>query len=273
MTAFLETAAIVDATLKNAAKRKTVLDTTEDLGRRITSTFVRCEFKRGALNHLVALHSVLISSDNMAQVMDRIQAISFTPMKNKLSSMIEQLKLAYGEAEEHLKLTSPQPTIQEVSAAMVKVYARYLSAKIARAWGAFSEFIHSEIDSIGCAGKIPGPKEEDGIWKNSLDGLKSPELCDPRPFLEKQRFSFEEIVELRNDPKISEQLRKVLQRAREAARRPKSFRTLEDVLSLGDAFLAIEAPAGHTVVTSNGKEFTPLCGLLKKPLRLYSARD
>jgi hypothetical protein len=272
MPAFLETAALVDATLKNAERRRTVLSTIDGLGSRITSTFVRCEYKRGALNNLIALHSILISSDTMVQVLERIQGISFTPMRNRLSSMLEQLKLAFAESEETLKLTSQRPTLKEVSGEMVKLFARFLSAKIARAWGAFSEFVSGELDNIGCAGKIPGPKEEDGIWKNSLEGLKSAELCNPRPFLEKESMSFERLSALRASTNISDQLKKILQRSNDAVRRPKSFRTLEDVLSLGDAFLAVEAPIDHTVVTSNAKEFVPLCEALRKKLALYPAR-
>jgi hypothetical protein len=270
MPSFLETSALVDATLKNAKRRAQVVAAAEGLGQKVTSTFVRCEFKRGALNNLVALHSIMISSDDMAQVIARIQAISFTPMRNRLSTMLEQLQLAFADSEVTLKLKSPQPTLQEISQTMVKVFAAFLSSKIARAWNAFSEFVSTEIDSIECAGKIQAPKDEDGIWKNSLDGLKSAETCNPRPFLLREQESFSKICVLRNAQGTTEQLNKVLQRAREAVRRPQSFRTLQDVLSLGDAFLAVEAPLNHTVVSSNGREFAPLCGTLNKPLKLYT---
>jgi hypothetical protein len=278
---FIETTAVVDATLKPEYQRaiRSILDSHST---RISSRYVRMEIKRGVLQNLVYLHNKMVNCQKWSEVAASVSRLSASPQKHKLSTALEALAIFWTTIENK---TSKDMEKDHGGPIAISEYLRnrsiyFLRVSIRRLWRNVDRIADSYLDPMSCFVDISPPKMDGELLDNQPRTCeKSAVECSIKNFFAYERVSFESILEAlhslgdKADPETKKRvksLRNILRMLPSSSRKFSNHQqNAAECWNCGDAILAVMAPPHSTVLQRNPRHYDPICAALKKKTVTY----
>lgn len=119
---FIETTAVIDSSLK--AYREMIKSIISKYKKTISNNYVRMEIKRGPIQYLTALHNMCVTLEKYSLVMEKIQKLSSSPQKHRLSMYLEVLRQFFSKIGQKNPSEFEDIEIDKVLAKMIASYLR-----------------------------------------------------------------------------------------------------------------------------------------------------
>lgn len=272
---FIDTTAVIDSSLKSY--REMIKSIISKYKNTISSNYVRMEIKRGPIQYLTALHNMCVTLGKYSLVMEKIQKLSSSFQKNRLSMYLEVLYQFFS------KIGQKKPSEfehMEFDVVIAKMIASYLRIQIKIVWREIDDLANEVGNPMRCFMDITAPRKVGNLLDNFPSQCNGATVeCRIREFFKDNELDFKYIVgALENIPEKD--------RDRETVKRISALKNILRLLPYnrkvsnkepnyklcwhcGDAILAISSPRESTILTSNKKHFEPICGSIDRKLFVY----
>ncbi len=261
---FIETTIMTDYLLKDKNKVNNVL---YNYNRKITSNYVRMEFKKTPLNYLIYLHNKAVSCKNITEVHEAINKLSSNYHKYRLLSTLENVTNFYKNVFEK----RPSEIIIECGNMTLNEYLRekaisHFSLLIRKCWRKFDETVDEIINPMECFVDIQPPYKKGRIYRDDTRTCKkSQNKCNIRGFINENRGTFNNILnKLQEMGAVDQETKKRRKSLKRILRTENKQVTIEDCRACSDAIIAVEAPEGAAIFNNNKKHYDPICDAIGK---------
>ncbi len=272
---FIETSALVDYTLK-PEYRETIQAILAQYQTKVSSHYVRMELKKGVIQYLVYLHNKTLSCDRWSEVQKAISALSATPQRHRLGTILEALQNFWTEIE-HNEL----PQNISLNEYLRQRSVSFLRLSIRRLWRQLEKITDKQANPMFCFSDIQPPREVNGLLDNKPQKCPQSQYeCKIKDFFRNNKQSFENILDhLQNLPEknIDTETKHRMHSLKEILRllpyNNRKFSNKEpnvkDCWNCSDAILAVTAPAEAHILHRNPRHYGPICAALGKQSRTY----
>jgi hypothetical protein len=261
--AFLESSVVIGLLFRHAGERTACEQAIPVGATRACSRYVQYEVARGFLRSLLALHNISFEYDSYAD----LHLAAYSGQKRFRSYEMHTWLGAFTDFEAALEAEDEALS----QAQKLEEFRAKLRGWIRRGWARLQRDFDLSIDDVGCRDPLQAPRiRDDGRIEQSLelDRCGVVGACKVMAFVNQRRPEMElvadglaELPPSKSDPET----KKRIVALRELAKAdPQMSFTGKRCYECGDAFIAIEAPVTHTIVTKNAKHFVPIAGLLVK---------
>ena len=254
--AYIETTILTDILLKpGSSKQRRAQAALSRYDLTLLPVFSIKEWKAGPLKHYAYFHNKLVTTKSLADTIDAVNALVYTPYKKSTSfeAMAAAIRLDHAET-----VATPNAATRDSETA--DRYRLALASLIVRSWRKRRHIASQTVDDLSCY-----IEAEPQIGSDNLFDLK-PEKCDPYREcslaeslkMDKER---ETLVALRNaipeesKRKEDRDRRKVL---KQLINTPKLPLDRDSCRALGDAVFAFFCPEDAVVLTTNLRDHQPL---------------
>lgn len=271
-TAILDTTILTDLLLKHATRGQVIRECLSGFDEVLIPGYAVKELVAGPLTYFTWLHNRVATTQSLQEVFDWIHRVSRTPRRYATSTVIEALREAASHAEEI-------PTAGLVgrygNAASLDLVVRdqlrlSLRGTIRGAWARLRGYAKSIVDAPSCyrAGELT---EEGDLLM--IDGTRcAGDGCRLWPIVE-PRASLADLRAAVTGTQTSRERERRLTVLKRLETDPQTPVDEQECRALGDVMIALSGPAEAAVVTSNERDFVPLCRALDKELvNPYAAR-
>jgi hypothetical protein len=264
-TAILDTTILTDLLLKHATRGKVIRDCLSEFDEILIPGYAVKELVAGPLTYFTWLHNRVATAQSLQEVFDWIHRVSRTPRRYATSTVIEALREAASRAEEIHAAGVAGTYGNSASLDLVVRDQLRLSLRgmIRGAWARLRGYAQSVVDAPSCY-RIGDLTEEGDLL--TIDGTRcSDNDCRLWPIVEPKASVAGLRAAVTGTPTSRERERRlaVLTRLETDPRAPVNE---QECRALGDVMIALSGPAEAVVVTSNERDFAPLCRALDKEL-------
>lgn len=261
--AFVETTVLVDALLKEGAKKRAALDSIRSFSESLLPVYAIKEFKAGALKNFVWVHNKLVDTGSYEATLAAVQRVSMSPRRYLPATALEALKTV---ADDYRKLTSAQ-LVQRYGKgahldAMLYDHARLsLKRRIAKAWRQRRRITTSVVCQLPCYVEPSMSFEGAGLIDLSpLSCDRGTACCIAVTYAHSPDVHALERAIPANASRPEDRRRKA------ALKLVRLGRPLgdKDCRDLGDAVFALQCPVDAVILTTNDRDHRPLASALGK---------
>lgn len=265
--AFLESSVVIGLLFRHAGERAACAQSIPEGAARTCSRYVQYEVARGFLRTLLALHNISFEYDSYAD----LHLAAYSAQRRFKSYEMSSWLGAFTDFEAALEAEG-----EGISQAQrLEEFRAKLRGWIRRGWARLERDFDLSIDEVGCRDPLPAPfARGDGRMDQIIaaDQCGVVAACKVMAFVNQRRAEMELVADglAQLPPRESDdETNKRIIALRTLLRTdPKSNFKGKICHRCGDAFIAIEAPASHTIVTKNAKHFVPIAGLLGKQVSI-----
>jgi predicted nucleic-acid-binding Zn-ribbon protein len=260
---------MTDYLIKNNITKEKVDDVLTNFNKKITSNYVRMEFKKGPLQYLIYLHNKIVACRDMAEVHQAIRELSAGYQRNRLSSILEHVEKFF---KKYYK-SRPSEIIKECGDIELGYFLRekaisFLSNLIRPSWRKFEKVVDELINPMECFIDIQAPYRK-GISKvyrnNPRTCEKSPSKCKIREFFNDNSSAFGNILRrLKEIDSPDQETIKRIRSLKKILRVKKREVRVEDCWNCSDAIIAVEAPDEAAIFDNNRRHYDPICEAIGK---------
>ena len=263
--AFLESSVVIGLLFRHAGERTACEQAIPAGAIRACSRYVQYEVARGFLRSLLALYNISFEYDSYADLHQE----AYSGQRRFRSYEMHTWLGAFTDFEAALE-TEDEALSQ---AQKVEEFRAKLRGWIRRGWARLQRDFDLSIDEVGCRDPLPAPfARVDGRMEQiiAVDRCGVAAACKVMAFVNQRRPEMELVADgLAQLPpsKSDPETKKRIIALRELAKAdPQMGFTGKRSYECGDAFIAMESPVTHTIVTKNAKHFVPIAGLLGKQM-------
>lgn len=259
-TVFLDTTVKLDLLSDNNNKAQQTHQKLDQYKFKVTSSYVKMEFKRAYIQMLVYLLNCFNEERDLGRVMSRITRLQGY-QRQKYARCVEKLAFFFS------MLSNKTTGEHTVSAYSNKIFTSYLRRMISLSYYNFNKGIDSITDNTECALARIAPVRTGPTFNASMKKCKSTDIkCKIVEFLRLNYSEFEKVkLMLESLPTKDQEQTNMLNSLNHVFQHHLHISDLRHCWHCSDAIIAIEAPTGATVLSSNARHFSPICNALGKP--------
>lgn len=258
---FLDTTIQVGKIWGDDSHRQAIKQILDKFESRISSSYVKMEFKRGFLGYLIYIYNILVESKDFRAIFVRTKKLS-PVMSHRISSILTSLACFFDSKELKVSKTYDGPIIDELYSLMES----FLRQRIETAITLFEDSLDSITDQTSCflASKEPIMKGE--IFDNTHPKCKKQDIkCGIVNFLIQNKEAFQRILEvLEAAPDLDQEMQKMKNAVEKVLKYHDEIANRTNCWHCGDAIIAIECPSEAKLFTTNKKHFQLLCRAINK---------
>lgn len=265
--AFLDSSVVIGLLFRHAGERAACEQAIPAGAVRACSRYVQYEVARGFLTTLRALHDISFEYELFADLHQDAYSGQRRFRRYEMNSWLG----AFTDFEAALDAEGAALS----QAQKLEEFRAKLRGWIRRGWARLHRDFDPSIDEVGCRHPLPAPQlRHDGRIEHGLevDQCGIVDACRVMAFVQQRASEMKRVADglAQLPPKESDdETNKRIIALRTLLRTdPKSNFNGKLCHRCGDAFIAIEAPASHTIVTKNAKHFVPIAGLLGKQVSI-----
>ncbi|GMU57404.1 MAG: hypothetical protein AMXMBFR33_65500 [Candidatus Xenobia bacterium] len=261
---FLETSALIDLCFRKG-QHEALSRETATPAVRVTNNYVRMEIKRGVLQYLVYLHSVLVNSTKYSEVYRVINRVH--QQRYRQGTVAETLEALWEE------IGKESTGALSLDSYVLKKVKDFLVLHAYRLWNAVTSTLvdGASPNLMACYEDIKGLTVNDktGSLENVAGSrcTSSKLECNLKGFLRERKPELEKVLEKldslhERDPeqaKSRTHLKEALKKCESWKHALSNKEGYQTCWSCGDIIITISAPEDATICTSNTKHFAPLC--------------
>lgn len=269
---FLETSALVDLVFRRPQIRDHLRAELGPCTQLHTSRYVIFELSRGYLKQLLVLHNKASDLEAFSSLLEYVKRRNIGPQYAG-----QTMLGAYSDFIAHLEQTRSRLT----EAQRLAHFRAWLALLIRSGWRVVHSTAYSLTNPMGCKDQLPAPifrsvPGDDRLREHVSHDLPTAQCgqvnnCSLVHALQSASQSFQQLVNT---------LQQVEKPDAETLRRVQALQRLlvhplntpfqgRDCHSAGDAIIAHECSAQHTIVSKNERHFEPLCASMGKALHSY----
>ena len=267
---FLETTAIIDHFFQ---PEKTRIDQVlEQSPKKVSAQYVKMEIKRGFLQYLVLLHNRLSTYPTFGSVMGSIYKLSLTPLRNRLSSMLDDMKDFFQKVETPSKIDNLDEYLRKEAASYTRILIRVV-------WNSVDKLVDELLNPMDCFLDIISPYQDGRVIENKPRQCNNSQVeCKIKQFFAVNRSEFNDVlIALKNLPNPDDETKKritslknIIRLLQHPSRRFSNWQhNFKDCWNCGDAILAVIAPVKSSILTSNVKHYKPICEAIDRNVISY----
>lgn len=260
---FLDTTIQVGKIWGDDSHRQAIKQILDKFESRISSSYVKMEFKRGFLQYLIYVYNILVESKDFKEIHVRAQKLS--PQVSHRNKAIWTALISFFDTKElKASKTYDGPILDELYSLMES----FLRQRIETATTFFEDSLDSITDQTGCflASKEPIMKGE--IFDNVHPRCKKQDIkCGIVNFLIENKEAFQRILEvLEATPDLDQEMQKMKNAVEKVLKYHDEIANRTNCWHCGDAIIAIECPSEAKLFTTNKKHFQLLCAAVNKTI-------
>lgn len=264
-TAILDTTILTDLLLKQATRGKAVRQCLAGFDEVLIPGYAVKELVAGPLTYFTWLHNRVAMTRSLPEVFDWIHRISRTPRRYATSTVIEALREAAARAEEihTAEAVAKYGGAASLDAVIQDQLRLSLRGTIRGAWARLRGHAGAIVDAPSCyrAGNLT---EEGDLLM--IDGTRcADDGCRLWPIVE-PRASLADLRAAVTGTRPSQERERRLTVLKRLETDPEEPVDEKECRALGDVMIALSGPGDAAVVTSNERDFAPLCRALDKEL-------
>jgi hypothetical protein len=263
---FLESSVVIGLLFRHAGERAACEQAIPAGAVRACSRYVQYEVARGFLMTLRALHDISFEYDSFAD----LHQAAYSGQRRFRYEMPTWLG-AFSDVEAALEAEDAALA----QAQKLEEFRAKLRQWIRRGWARLQRDFDLSIDEVGCRHPLPAPRiRHDGRIEQSLEldrcGIVG--ACKVMAFVQQRRSEIESVANGLDElprPELDAETKKRIVALRTLLQAdPRSNFEGKACHRCGDAFIAMEAPITHTIVTKNAKHFEPIAKMLGKQVSI-----
>lgn len=258
---FLDTTIQVGKIWGDDSHRQAVKQILDKFESRISSSYVKMEFKRGFLQYLIYVYNILVESRDFKEILGRAQKLS-PQASHRIRAVVRALYCFFGSEELKASKIYDGPILDELYSQMES----FLRQRIETAMSSFEDGLDSITDQTSCflASKEPIMKGE--IFDNTHPKCKKQDIkCGIVNFLIQNKEAFQRILEvLEAAPDLDQEMQKMKNAVEKVLKYHDEIANRTNCWHCGDAIIAIECPSEAKLFTTNKKHFQLLCRAINK---------
>ena len=261
--AFLESSVVIGLLFRHAGERTACEQAIPAGATRACSRYVQYEVARGFLTSLLALHNISFEYDSYAD----LHLAAYSGQRRFRSYEMHTWLGAFTDFEAALEAEDEALS----QAQKLEEFRAKLRGWIRRGWARLQRDFDLSIDEVGCRDPLPAPfARVDGRMEQILevDRCGVAGACKVMAFVQQRGSEMKRVADGLNQlperESDGETNTRIIALRTLLRTDPSSNFKGKTCHRCGDAFIAIEAPATHTIVTKNAKHFEPIAGLLGK---------
>jgi hypothetical protein len=256
---FLETTIQVDRFSANPEKKKKIEEILSKFENLYTSTYVKMEYKRSLIRHLVYLYNVILyDAKNFAECFFKMQPLPPEQLR-KIKGILASFANFFLSLERGDISKSQESSLLEIARS-------YFKNIIEIAWIDFDKKIDSIFNETECLNAKVGPIFEDGKFYNKISCIqKGKNSCRIVEFFVRHEDSVKKLYnKFIKDESLDIEQKKMLNIIEKALTFPQNMKKDKNCFSCGDLIIALECPKDSLLFTTNTKHFKPLTAELEK---------
>lgn len=257
---YFDTTVIIDLFSVNNTKVQQRRQTLTQYNQKITSTYVKMEFKRAHIQRtLVYLLNLFNQEKDLGEIKSRIDKLQGYH-KQQYARCAERLAYFFSWLSNE---KTGERTVAEIAHEKIPNYLRRM---ISWHWSRFEKEIDTITDGTSCVLAKIAPLRVGNTFDVTLKKCKSTNIqCKIVEFLRTNCSDFERVkIMLENLPSRDQEQTKMLNSLNHILIRYEHISDQRHCWDCSDAIIAIEAPNGSTVMSSNTRHFSPICNALGK---------
>jgi len=256
---FLETTIQVDRFSANPKKKKKIEEILSKFENLCTSTYVKMEYKRSLIRHLVYLYNVILyDAKNFAECFFKMQALPHEQHR-KIKGILASLGNFF------LNLESGDIS-KSLESSFLEIARSYFKNIIEIAWIDFDEKINFVFDETECLNAKVGPIFVEGKFYSKISCTqKGKNGCKIVDFFVRNKNSIKRIYDkFSKDENLDSEQKKMLDVIEKAISFPQNMKKDKNCFSCGDLIIALECPKDSLLFTTNIRHFKPLTAEFEK---------
>lgn len=264
--AFLDSSVVIGLLFRHAGERAACERAIPVGAKRACSRYVQYEVARGFLRSLIALYNYSLEYTSFA---DLHLAAHSGPRRFKYE--MHTWLGALDDFEAALEVEDGAVSAKD----KLEILRAKLRQWIRRGWDRLQKGFDLKVDEIGCRNPLPPPfVRSDGRIDQTieLDRCGVVGACKVMAFVNQRRPEMElvanglaRLARSKLDPETKKRIVALRELANAA---PQLGFDGKRCYESGDAFIAMESPVTHTIVTKNAKHFVPIAELLGKQVSI-----
>lgn len=258
---FLDTSIQVDKIWGDASRRETIKQVLDKFQSRKSSSYVKMEFKRGFLQHIVYFYNILVKAKDFRAIF--VSANKLSPLQSRrIRSLITAIVSFFERSGVSVSSTYHGPISDELYSQMES----FLRQRIETAITLFEDGLDSITDQTGCFLALKEPIMKGEIFDNTHPKCKKHDIkCGIVNFLIQNKEVFQRIFEvLEATPDLDQEMQKMKNAVEKVLKYHDEIANRTNCWHCGDAIIAIECPIEAKLFTTNKKHFQPICSAINK---------
>lgn len=258
---FLDTTIQVGKIWGDDSHREAVKQILDQFESKISSSYVKMEFKRGFLQYVIYMYNILAESKEFKEILIRTQKLS-PRATHRIGGLLTAL-ISFFESKE---LKVPKVYEGPISDELYSLMESFLRQRIETAMTSFEDGLDSIIDQTSCFLATQEPIMNGEKFDNRTPICKKQDIkCGIVNFLIKNKEGFQRILQLlEKSPNVDQELEKMKKAVEKVLKHNHEIANRKNCWHCGDAIIAIECPSGAKLFTTNKKHFQLLCRAINK---------
>ncbi len=262
--AFVDTTVLTNILLKSGALKKESLAALARFDSTELPVYAIKEFKAGPLEHFVYIHNVLFNTKSFNEALRRLQRLSMTAQRYKLSTSLEAIVDADKSISNMTSIDLEQKFGSKATLDVMRAdeYRIAIKTRVYMAWRKRRKITTDVVAPLICY-KETYPKEERGLIVLNDKSCNVVDCCMTK-FLTSNKTNLDSLINVidtlptKNENIKRRKVLKLLSKNRKVNIGNKECR------NLGDAIFALYAPHDCTILTTNIDDHAPLATCLGK---------
>jgi hypothetical protein len=258
---FLDTTIQIGKIWGDDSLRKNIKQILDKFELRISSSYIKMEFKRGFLQYLVYMYNILVESKDFREIYVRMQKLS-PQVTHRIGGVFCALSSFFDIKELKVPKTYDGPMLDELYLLMES----FLRQRIETAMTSFDDGLDSIMDQTRCFLATQGPIMKGEIFDNRNPICKKQDIkCSIVNFLTENREAFQLILQvLQDSPTLDQELENMKKAIEKVLKYNDEIANRKNCWHCGDAIIAVECPGEAKLFTTNKKHFQPICSAINK---------
>jgi len=225
--------------------------------KRITSSYVKMEFKRRYIGDLVYLFNLISDADNFCDVYDKLKILP--PVQHR---RISGILGSFGHFFLDIK---DNKTTQSIGDYLLEAGYIFFKNAIELSWQDFDKNIDNILDETDCLNAKSGPVLKKARFYNQLSCKQNGKVCKMKEFVLKNREFLKKIYDkLSHIENLDDEQKKTKGIVEGALKYPQNMANYKNCSSCGDVIISLECPEDTEIFTTNTKHFSPICEAIGK---------
>ena len=244
---FMDTTAQADKFLAKEQKKNKISQICA--GKKVlSSTYVLGEFKANFLKDATTLYNLVYDSKNLGEALKRLEETYSNRITKRMCKLFGNIIKDVDDAnDKEGVLDRLEIYIDDI---LVKRFKKGLDRIL--------------IDKTECLRSLAIPRKENNLWILSVGCTQKPKpQCRIEPFLLKEKI--DELQKIEDLPQEMSKVENIVQLICKEEKKPFG----NNCRTLGDVIIILESPVNSNILTSNIKDFKPICQCLNKDLTGY----
>ncbi|MFQ6002220.1 MAG: hypothetical protein ACE5KJ_00555 [Candidatus Zixiibacteriota bacterium] len=258
---FLDTTIQIGKIWGDDSYRQAIKQILDQFESKISSSYVKMEFKRGFLQYLIYMYNILVESRDFKEILARAQKLS-SLASHRIGGILSALVAFFDIKELKGTKTYDRPISDELYSLMES----FLRQRIQTAMTSFEVGLDSITDQTGCFLARLEPIMKGEKFDNRNPICKKQDIrCDIVNFLIENKETFKQILQvLEESPNLDQELEKMKKAVEKVLKYNAEIANRKNCWHCGDAITAIECPSEAKLFTTNMKHFQLLCSAIDK---------